>query len=89
LQHLKGGPWLVTLNPNDTIDEKKIIREMDVMHPYFDGSALKAQDRWSEISGVDKIHYCGAYWKWGFHEDGLWSAQRVIDQMLGESPSPS
>jgi predicted NAD/FAD-binding protein len=89
LQHLKGGPWLVTLNPNETIDEKKIIREMDVMHPYFDGSALKAQDRWSEISGVDKIHYCGAYWKWGFHEDGLWSAQRVIDQMLGESPSPS
>jgi predicted NAD/FAD-binding protein len=52
------------------------------MHPFFDISTLKSQLRWSEISGVDRIHYCGAYWKWGFHEDGLWSAMRVVDQLM-------
>ena len=43
----------------------------------FTSEALRAQQRWSEISGVNRIHYCGAYWFNGFHEDGLNSALRV------------
>ena len=40
---------------------------------------VAAQARHAEISGVDRTHYCGAYWGWGFHEDGVRSAHRVAD----------
>jgi predicted NAD/FAD-binding protein len=82
LQHIEGDPCLVTLNPYRDIDPNKVVKTMSYMHPFFDISTLKSQLRWSEISGVDRIHYCGAYWKWGFHEDGLWSAMRVVDQLM-------
>ena len=39
--------------------------------------AIRAQQRWREVSGVNRTHYCGAYWLYGFHEDGLNSALRV------------
>ena len=81
LQHLTGQPWLITLNPHREIAEEKIHKTIDYMHPFFDLNALKAQERWSEVSGVDRIHYCGAYWKWGFHEDGVWSALRVVEEI--------
>jgi predicted NAD/FAD-binding protein len=81
LQHIKDQRLLVTLNPGRSIDEAKVISSFEYRHPFFDLGALRAQDRWAEISGVDGIHYCGAYWKWGFHEDGLWSAMRVVDQL--------
>jgi predicted NAD/FAD-binding protein len=35
-----------------------------------------------EISGADRVHYCGAYWRWGFHEDGCWSAVRACEPLL-------
>ena len=38
---------------------------------------MAAQGRWAEISGADRTHYCGAYWRWGFHEDGAWCALRA------------
>jgi uncharacterized protein len=81
LQKIKNGSWIVTLNPNRKINENLIHKIFDYEHPYFDISALNAQRRWVEISGKDNIHYCGAYWKWGFHEDGLWSAMRVVDSI--------
>ena len=84
LQHLKGGPWLVTLNPQRPIAEHLVHRSFSYHHPYFDLKALQAQDRWQNISGQRGIHYCGAYWRWGFHEDGLWSAMRVVDQILAK-----
>ena len=40
-----------------------------------------AQRRWHEVSGVNRTHYCGAYWGYGFHEDGLRSAVRVVSQV--------
>ncbi|NQU49087.1 MAG: hypothetical protein HQ519_10605, partial [Planctomycetes bacterium] len=42
-----------------------------------DGPAIAAQAEHAVISGVDRVHYCGAYWRYGFHEDGVWSAVRV------------
>ena len=45
--------------------------------PQFDEKAIAAQLRWSEISGHRKVHYCGAYWRYGFHEDGVNSALAV------------
>jgi len=81
LQNIKNGRWIVTLNNNREINEGLIHKTIQYQHPFFDISALKAQKRWEEISGIDHVHYCGAYWKWGFHEDGLWSAIRVVENL--------
>ena len=49
----------------------------DRRHPQRHREALRAQSRWAEISGQNRTHFCGAYWFYGFHEDGLNSAIRV------------
>lgn len=71
----------VTLNPSRAIDSTKILRELDYEHPLFRLEGVKAQERWSEISGVQHTYFCGAYWRYGFHEDGVVSALRVVDQV--------
>ena len=63
-----------------------MIRRIDYAHPVFTREGIAAQDRWAEISGADRIHYCGAYWRWGFHEDGAWSALRVSEALGGRGP---
>lgn len=77
-------PLLVTLNRSADIDPSKVLRRFVYDHPIFDAEAIAAQGRHREISGVDRIHYCGAWWRYGFHEDGVWSAWRVA-QSLGAS----
>jgi predicted NAD/FAD-binding protein len=69
--------YCVTLNGTDRIDPSKIVKTMLYHHPSYDHGALDAQARWSDVSGVGHTHYCGAYWFYGFHEDGLNSALRV------------
>jgi predicted NAD/FAD-binding protein len=78
--------YLVTLNRTDAIEPGKVIRVIDYAHPVYTREGLAAQERWSEISGVDRVHYCGAYWRWGFHEDGAWSALRVSEMLGGRGP---
>lgn len=78
LQGIQGGTqYCVTLNPRTPLAEGAVIGRYDYRHPRFTIGALRAQARWREISGVGRTHYCGAYWRYGFHEDGLLSAQRV------------
>ena len=67
-------PFLVSLNARHKIDPEKIIGEYDYSHPVYSVAGMKAQSRRNEISGVGRIHYCGAYWYNGFHEDGVRSA---------------
>jgi predicted NAD/FAD-binding protein len=69
--------YCVTLNGNGSIDPAKTLRRMTYYHPLYTRAAVQAQARWKEISGVNRTHYCGAYWHYGFHEDGLNSALRV------------
>jgi predicted NAD/FAD-binding protein len=69
--------YCVTLNRSDAIDESKVLRQMQYQHPLYTLNAVRAQARWAEISGVRNLHFCGAYWFYGFHEDGLNSALRV------------
>lgn len=69
--------YLVTLNSTERIAPEKVLRRLRYQHPLYTLEAVKAQGRWGEISGVDRIHYCGAYWFNGFHEDGYRSALRV------------
>lgn len=68
----------VTLNAESHIDPALIERRMDYVHPKYNERSIEAQHRWSEISSVDRrTHFAGAYWNYGFHEDGLVSGLRV------------
>ena len=76
--------FLVTLNRTEAIDPAKVIRKLDYSHPVYTPEGIAAQARWAEISGRDGIHYCGAYWGWGFHEDGVRSGLRACEQLVDE-----
>ena len=69
--------FCVTLNQMERIAPEKVLRQMAYSHPIFTPEALAAQQRHAEISGVNRTHYCGAYWGNGFHEDGVNSALAV------------
>ncbi len=69
--------YCVTLNANGHIRPDKVVQRLVYHHPLYTLDALRAQERWSEINGVNRTHFCGAYWRYGFHEDGVNSALRV------------
>ena len=72
--------FCVTLNRTEAIDPAKIIRTIPYAHPMYTPSGVAAQSQHSTISGLSgRTHYCGAYWGWGFHEDGVVSALRVCE----------
>jgi predicted NAD/FAD-binding protein len=73
--------FCVTLNRSDRIDPDKVIEVVNYSHPVFTPEGVAAQRRHAEISGVDRTHYCGAYWGWGFHEDGVVSAERALKRI--------
>ena len=79
-------PLFVTLNPNIEIDAKNIFAKFEYEHPIFDAKAVKAQARIDEIQGQDDIYFCGAYQSFGFHEDGISSALRVLNKMQIKAP---
>ena len=70
--------FLVTLNNRQEIDERKIIRTEHYDHPVFSRAALAAQARHAEICGP-QTYFCGAYWRNGFHEDGVVSALKAVE----------
>jgi uncharacterized protein len=82
--------YFVTLNRGAEIDPAKVIRRISYDHPVYTKEGIAAQSRHAEISGPShRTHYCGAYWGWGFHEDGVVSALRVSDDIATESiPAP-
>jgi predicted NAD/FAD-binding protein len=69
--------YCVTLNRSDAIAPEQVISSREFAHPVFTHRGVAAQRRWAEISGTRRTHYCGAYWGYGFHEDGVESARRV------------
>jgi uncharacterized protein len=73
----------VTLNRTQAIDPEKVIRKLDYAHPVFTREGVRAQQRVAEISGCNRTSYCGAYWGFGFHEDGVKSALRVAQRFGG------
>jgi predicted NAD/FAD-binding protein len=77
--------FCVTLNRSEAINPDKVIRTIPYAHPVFTAGGQAAQARHEEISGHDRTHYCGAYWGWGFHEDGVVSGERVA-RRLGAAP---
>jgi len=82
LQSLRSQrEYCVTLNHTAPIDESRIIRKIAYAHPVYTREGHAAQARHGEISGQGRTHFCGAYWRWGFHEDGVTSAVRVAERM--------
>ncbi len=78
--------YLVTLNLRERIDPAHVIETISYSHPIITQASVASQRRWGEISGIDRIHYAGAYWRWGFHEDGCWSAIRACRSLLAAEP---
>jgi predicted NAD/FAD-binding protein len=82
LQHLQASErLLVTLNATDKINPNRVLRRIDYQHPVYNRHSVVARGRWQEISGVNRSYYCGAYWGYGFHEDGMRSAVAVAEQL--------
>jgi uncharacterized protein len=80
LQRLRGRDrYLLSLNSDEWIDPRSVIESFTYAHPIFDRRAVAAQQRFREIDGAGGVHYCGAWWGHGFHEDGMVSAMRVCD----------
>ncbi|MBX9681072.1 MAG: FAD-dependent oxidoreductase [Gemmataceae bacterium] len=73
-------PLLVTLNRTDAIRPDKVLRTFSYHHPIFGRGSTEAQARWNEVNGVRRTWYCGAWWGYGFHEDGVRSALRVAEK---------
>ena len=67
--------FLLSLNRSDQIDPAKVLGSYVYHHPVYTAAAVAAQRRRHEINGVRRTYYCGAYWGYGFHEDGVKSAQ--------------
>jgi predicted NAD/FAD-binding protein len=70
-------PLLVTLNRRDEIDDRHVLAEIEYQHPVFDVAAMAAQRRRPEIQGRRGLYFAGAYWGYGFHEDGVQSGREV------------
>ncbi|GGD66287.1 NAD(P)/FAD-dependent oxidoreductase [Lacimicrobium alkaliphilum] len=85
LQRLRADTtFCVTLNNTQDIAPGKILRQFSYSHPQFDLNGIQARSRRNEICGQDGLHFCGAYWYNGFHEDGVRSALDVC-QRFGAS----
>jgi predicted NAD/FAD-binding protein len=88
LQSLEADrPFCVTLNRTAAIAPEHVIRVIPYAHPVFTREAMTAQRRHAEISGASRTHYCGAYWRWGFHEDGVVSAHDAVARMRERVPA--
>ena len=84
LQTLDADPtYCVTLNDTESIDPETILYRTQLSHPMYTLEGMTAQKRHEEISGHGHTHYCGAYWGFGFHEDGVQSAVRVAKRFGG------
>ncbi|MFK7829666.1 MAG: NAD(P)/FAD-dependent oxidoreductase [Congregibacter sp.] len=73
--------FCVTMNDTASINPHKVLGRFTYDHPVFSLEGMAAQQRWSDINGQQHTWYCGAYWRNGFHEDGVVSALRVADAL--------
>ncbi|MDE0739773.1 MAG: FAD-dependent oxidoreductase [Planctomycetota bacterium] len=77
--------FCVSLNQDGLIDEKKVLRKFLYHHPVYDHRRAAAQSRHGELTGANNTSFCGAYWGYGFHEDGVNSALAVCRKLKEET----
>jgi len=70
----KKQHYFVSINPTETLNPEKVIKEIDYHHPLFDVPAMQAQESLHKLNESGPIYYCGSYFKYGFHEDAYKSA---------------
>ena len=63
------------------IKHKKIIKKVEFTHPFYDMEAIKAQKNLYELQGKNNSWFCGSYFGYGFHEDGLKSSISIVDKI--------
>jgi len=89
LQSLESpAPFLVTLNHTRAIDPARIIKTIHYSHPIFTERAVAAQQQHRALNGVLNTYYCGAYWRNGFHEDGVVSALTALRHLKSDLGQP-
>lgn len=71
--------FCVTLNRSADIDPNTVLKRLTYHHPLFTREGVAAQQRQGEINGANRTFYCGAYWRYGFHEDGVVSALNALE----------
>ena len=70
-------PLVVTLNRSEAVDPARVLRRLAYQHPVYTPQSVAAQQRRAVIQGQNRTWFAGAYWGWGFHEDGMRSAVDV------------
>ena len=73
--------FLVTLNPPAQIDPARVLREIHYDHPVYTPEGVAAQARRDELMGANRSFFCGAYWSFGFHEDGVKSGLAAAESL--------
>jgi predicted NAD/FAD-binding protein len=77
-------PLIVSLNQSKYIADELKLKTISYQHPVYSKETIAAQNRKCEIQGKNRSYFCGAYWGWGFHEDGAYSAVEAINQFKSE-----
>ncbi len=94
INRLQPLPWrqpvIVSLNPDPACppDPAKVMASFDVSHPVFDVAAVQAQGQLPQLQGQQGTWFCGAWTRYGFHEDGLMSAQAVVQAVGSRLAEP-
>ncbi len=81
--------YFVSINPSTPVPDERVKRRLTYEHPMFDLAAIDAQQhlpRLHEVGQETGRYFCGAWQRYGFHEDGLWSAVNVCAKVLGRDP---
>ena len=85
LQNLKITKNIfLTINPYYEIPEEKVYKKIIFTHPYYDEKALKNQNGLNSLQNKDNLLFCGSYFGYGFHEDGLNSSLEMLKQFEGK-----
>lgn len=76
--------YFISIDDRGLIDKRKIVKEIDYEHPLFDVEAVEAQKELPRLNETGPVYFCGAYFKYGFHEDGFTSGINVAKRIAGE-----
>jgi predicted NAD/FAD-binding protein len=78
--------YFVTINDPGRIPKSHLIQKINYEHPLFSTGSVQAQERFNDLNSESNIHFVGAYFRYGFHEDGIDSSVRLMELLEGESP---
>ena len=78
-------PVIVSLNMSEYVDTEKVWKYIEYEHPVYTQETINAQNKRPQLQGKMSSYYCGAYWGWGFHEDGARSGVEAAQHLLRDN----